>query len=231
MFFPATCVACGCALGEGGDFLCNRCRWEIPLTEFWHKGDNPVWRKFAGHVPVQAASSFYFFADRSDFRTLIHDFKYHGAWRVAEKMGEWYGSELAASQTHENIDLLVPVPLHVRKKIGRGYNQSDYIARGMSRAMGVPVDRRAVRRAVHNRSQTQQKHKSERWDNVKDIFAVRDAAMLDGRHILVVDDVLTTGATIISLCETILAAVPTCRISIATLAVSKAELRTVRRTY
>lgn len=230
LFFPKVCVSCGRRLGDGDDLLCNYCRWSIPLTNFWNERENPVRAKFDGHFPVESASSFYFFVHESGFRGLIHDFKYRGNWRAAREMGRWYGAELAASELYAGIDLIVPVPLHVRKRISRGYNQSEYIAEGMSLSMGVPVDLRSVRRTVHNRSQTRQR-KSERWDNVEGIFTVHDPAALRGRHLLIIDDVLTTGATIASLCGTIAIAVPDCRLSIATLAVSKAELETVRKVY
>ncbi len=230
LFFPRVCASCGRRLGDGDELLCNYCRWAIPLTGFWTERENPVRAKFDGLFPLENASSFYFFVHQSNFRELIHDFKYRGNWRAAREMGRWYGAELAASELYADIDLIIPVPLHMRKRIRRGYNQSEYIADGMSLAMGVPVGRGSVRRTVHNRSQAQRR-KSERWDNVEGIFAVRDPAALSGRHLLIVDDVLTTGATISSLCEAILRAVPDCRLSIATLAVSKAELETVKKVY
>lgn len=230
LFFPKTCAACGCRIGDGADFLCNYCRWAIPLTDFWHKPDNPICAKFDGHVPIENASAFYYFVHGSGFRDLIHRFKYHGGWRIAEKMGEWYGSELASSKLYADIDLIIPVPLHIRKRIIRGYNQSEYIACGMSRAMGVPIDCQSIKRSVHNRSQTRHRRK-ERWNNVEGIFSVRRPSQLEGRHILIVDDVMTTGATLISLCNSILQAAPDCRISIATLAVSKSELDAHHKTY
>lgn len=230
LFFPRVCAACGRRLGDGDDFLCNYCRWEIPLTDYWTARDNPVREKFGGQFPVEDASAFYFFVHDSNFRALIHDFKYRGGWRAARAMGEWYGAELAASHLYADIDLVVPVPLHIRKRVKRGYNQSEYIAEGISRATGIPVDRRSVRRTVHNRSQTQRR-KNERWDNVEGIFSVGNPAALAGKHLLIVDDVLTTGATITSMCEAILHAAPDCRLSVAALAVSKAELEIVKHIY
>ena len=230
LFFPRVCASCGRRLGDGDELLCNYCRWAIPLTGFWMERENPVRAKFDGLFPLENASAFYFFVHQSNFRELIHDFKYHGNWRAAREMGRWYGAELAASELYADVDLIIPVPLHVRKRIQRGYNQSEYIAEGISLAMGIPVDRGSVRRAVHNRSQALRR-KSERWENVEGIFAVRNPVALRGRHLLIVDDVLTTGATISSLCETIARAVPDCRLSIATLAVSKAELETVKKVY
>lgn len=230
LFFPRVCASCGRRLGDGDELLCNYCRWAIPLTDFWTERENPVRAKFDGFFPLENASAFYFFVHQSDFRELIHDFKYRGNWRVAREMGRWYGAELAASGLYADIDLIIPVPLHLRKLIRRGYNQSEYIAEGISQAMGIAVDRGSVRRTIHNRSQAQRR-KSERWENVEGIFAVKNPAALRERHLLIVDDVLTTGATISSLCETIARAVPDCRLSVAVLAVSKAELETIKKVY
>jgi ComF family protein len=213
-------------MSEGARTVCTACRWDAPLTEFWREIDNPVVRKFWGVVPVVNACSFMFFVHGNGYRDLIHGFKYRGRWRQALEMGEWFGGELFRGGLYSDIDIVVPVPLHVRKTARRGYNQSEYIARGMASALGAGVDTRSVVRTRHNPSQALKEH-SERWDNVKGIFAVRRPDKLSGRHILIVDDVLTTGATISSCAEAIAAAVPDCRISIATLAVSRSDIETV----
>lgn len=230
LFFPPVCAACGRRLTDRDDFLCNYCRWEIPLTGFWQKPENPVAAIFHGQLPVVNASAFYFFVSGSGFRDLIHDFKYRDNWLPARKMGEWYGAELAASPLYADVDLVIPVPLHLRKKIRRGYNQSEYIAEGISKATGIPLDVGSVRRSTYNISQTRRR-KSERWQNVEGIFSVRRPDALRRKHLLLVDDVLTTGATMISFGETILKAVPDCRLSIAALAVSKSELDAVKKVY
>lgn len=226
LFFPEVCAACGKPLPEGGEFLCTTCRWEIPLTGYWTLEKNPVAEKFYGLLPIVQACSFYFFVHESRFRNLIHKFKYQGGWKMAENTGRWFGSQLAGSELYGDIDVIIPVPLHLRKTLRRGYNQSEYIARGIASSMGKPVDTRNVVRKKHNRSQTS-RPKSERWKNVEDIFAVRRPETLTGKHILLVDDVLTTGATIVSCGKAIVEAVPGCRLSIATLAVSKTELEKI----
>lgn len=223
LFFPDTCAVCGGGMPEGSDTVCTKCRWEIPLTGFWMQEQNPVSAKFYGNIPVVNACSFFYFVHRNDFRGLVHKIKYSGGWRIAGKMGRWFGDVLRSSELYHGVDLIIPVPLHLRKQLSRGYNQSEYLARGMSASMGVPVNTRSVRRVKYNDSQTK-RSKEERWDNVRGIFAVYRPDDLAGKHILLVDDVLTTGATVISCAEAILAAVPDCRLSIATLAVSKNEL-------
>ena len=148
-----------------------------------------------------------------------HRFKYNSAWNIAYRMGRWYGSELKASGLYDDVDVIIPVPLYWIKTMWRGYNQCNYIAQGMAKEMGVKVIRYNVYRKRNNPSQTTQSN-TERWENVDGIFGVRNPERLRNKHILLVDDVLTTGATIHSCAKAILSAAPTCRISIATLAVA-----------
>lgn len=139
-------------------------------------------------------------------------------------LGRHYGAELKEGGLYDDIDAVVPVPLHYRKLMKRGYNQSTYIARGIARELNTRVDTRLLRRKRNNPSQAQTIH-TERWDNVNDLFEVRrQAEYLRGKHILLVDDVFTTGATVISCIEALHRAMPDCRISVAALAVSRRGL-------
>jgi ComF family protein len=196
----------------------------MPLTGFETMADNPVARRFWGLVPVRGATAFLWFTDRSGFRRVVHSFKYGGRWSLARDMGQWFGRVLADTDAYAGVDLIVPVPLHFRKVLKRGYNQSEYIARGMSRSMEVSVEARAVVRRINNPSQTQTATHHQRWENADGIFAVRRPERLAGKHILLVDDVMTTGATIGSCAEAIVNAVPEVRISIAALYASKQGL-------
>lgn len=223
LFFPPVCAACGRSLGEGNDFVCTACMVDMPLTGFWKEKENPVVDKFAGHIPFDNACSFFYFVHEGGFRALIHSFKYQGQWKYALKTGEMFGVYLRESELYRDMDVVVPIPLHLRKKLGRGYNQAEYIARGISRSMRLPVDTASVVRHRYTKSQTLHR-RSERWSNVEGIFSVYRPEKLRGKNILLVDDVLTTGATIISCAEAIVSTVPDCRISIATLAVSRNEL-------
>lgn len=219
LFFPAICVICGGELPEGSRNFCTACRTDIPLTHFWEQADNPVARRFWGELPVVQASAFFYFVEQSGWRHVIHRFKYEGAWWLALDLGRWYGSYLAASPLYRDIEAVVPVPLHWLKRLRRGYNQSEYIAAGIAEELGVEVDRHSLVRRVNNPSQTLHSE-ADRWRNVEGIFAVRRPERIAGRHVLIVDDVLTTGATVISAAEALLAAAPDCRISIAALSVS-----------
>ncbi|MEG0789260.1 MAG: phosphoribosyltransferase family protein [Alistipes sp.] len=223
LFFPPLCPVCGQVKGEGGGSICTHCRTEVPLTGFWCELDNPLSQRLWGMIPVVRASAFIYYVRGSGWRRLIHSFKYRGAWRLAREMGCWYGSYLKDSEQYEDIDLIVPIPLHLFRLLHRGYNQSDYIAQGIASQLGVRVETHAVVRHRNNPSQAHSR-RSDRWNNVNNLFAVRKPEHLAGKHILLVDDVCTTSATLVSCAEEILRAVPDCRISVAVLAVSQREL-------
>jgi ComF family protein len=224
LLFPPLCPACGRVMGSGEGFLCTACQWEMPLTGYEREADNPVARRFWGLVPVRSATALVWFTPESGFRRVVHTFKYGGRWGLARDMGRWFGRVLSEVDAYSGVDVIVPVPLHFRKKLKRGYNQSEYIARGMSLSMERPVETRAVVRRTNNPSQTTTTHHHERWENVEGIFAVRRPELLKGKHILLVDDVMTTGATVGSCAEAICRAVPDCRVSIAVLYASKQGL-------
>ncbi len=224
LFFPQSCPACGKALSEGEGRICLSCRYDMPLTGYarWH--DNPVFKKFGGLVPVCEACSFFFFARKSPYREMIHDFKYRGHWNLSAYLGSLLGNALREGGLYGEVDLVMPVPLHPRRRLKRGYNQAEYLARAVAQALGRPLETRCLKRRVHNPSQAQTRERNDRWENVEGIFALRRKDSLVGRHVLLVDDVLTTGATLISCAETLLKEVPEVRVSIATLAVSAHEL-------
>ena len=215
------CIICGDHTQKGMHSICTKCRLEIPLTHFYSEEDNPVKERFDGFVAVEQASAMFFYVTNSRWQGLVHRFKYSGKWQIAYSMGRWYGSLLKESGLYTDIDVIVPVPLHPIKILKRGYNQSEHIAIGVSRGLGVKYDFRAVRRVSNTASQalTQQ---SERWRNMESVFKVRREQQLRGRHILIVDDVFTTGATTTSCIESIITACQgDVRISVATLAVSR----------
>ena len=176
---------------------------------------------FGNMLPIESAAAMFWFVGGTDWQRVIHSFKYQGRWFFAQKLGEWLGEELRDSGNFDDIDVIVPIPLHFRRRLVRGYNQSEQLALGVARKMDVKCDFSAVRRKIYNESQTL-KSRKERWDNVEEIFEVRKAHKLRGQHLLLVDDVTTTGATMSSCAESIYRACEgDVRISIATLAVSR----------
>lgn len=222
IIFPPRCPVCGQALAGTELFICTSCRYRAPLTDMWRTADNPMLNRLEGLLPVAHASAFMWYVDNSSWRRLVHDFKYRDKWFYATRLGRWFGSELADSGNYSGIDVVVPVPLHWRKRLRRGYNQSEYLADGIAAALGAKVDRRSVRRRVHTPSQTTNTA-NERWNNVEGIFEVRHPEALRGKHILLVDDVFTTGATMVSCGTAILQALGSenVKLSIATIAATK----------
>lgn len=219
LIYDDGCIICGRSMGGELGSICLKCRFEMPTTRYLYSSNNPVKEHFEMIAPIVEASSYLYFRTDDRWRKMIHRLKYQGEWRLGLTFGELYGAELKSSGLYNDVDIVVPVPLHVMKYLKRKYNQSEYIAEGIAKELGVKVDRRSLYRRRNNPSQTRQ-HASERWLNVSDLFAVRNPEHLENRHILLVDDVLTTGATLSACIYALQRDVPTCRISIATLAVA-----------
>ena len=221
LLFPAVCPICGKSLIEAEPFLCIDCTLSAPFTNMWQSRDNDMEQRFWGQIPIIRAAALLWFVDGSNWRTLIHNFKYHNHWYYAENMGYLLATEFARSNFFEGIDLIVPVPLHWCRKLRRGYNQTEHIAAGISRYTSIPYCFNAVRRRVNNPPQVTTMY-AERWDNSGDIFEVTKVKQLRGKHILLVDDVCTTGATLVSLAKTISRACDKdVKISVAAIAASR----------
>lgn len=219
LFLPDVCPVCGRPKNAGEGVVCTRCQWDMPLTGYQNRADNPVAEKLWGLADVENACSVMFFEHGGGFRDAAHAFKYRGRWTLARDLGIWMGRLLAASPLYCGVDTVVPVPLHPLRLLGRGYNQSRFIAEGVARSLGARVNASSVRRIRHNDSQTGFDSNG-RWVNVEGIFAVRHPEKLAGHHLLIVDDIFTSGATVCSCAEAIRKACADCRISVATLMVS-----------
>ena len=185
------------------------------MTNHPTEANNDLLEHLRESVPIERAAALIRFSKASGWRRTIHEFKYAGSWRIALECGRWLGEALSAGELFFDIDVVVPVPLHRRKFLHRGYNQSEYIAEGVATALARPRSTDNLIRHTNNPSQAR-KRRRERWDNVEGIFSVRRPEEFEGKHILLVDDVITSGATILSCAEAILRQVPTAKISIAT---------------
>ena len=173
--------------------ICSECIYHLPRTDYHLDQDNPVARIFWGRIRIEQATAYYFFNKGSRFRRLIHELKYLGRQDIGVELGRAFGYDLMKSGFRD-IDLIVPVPLHKKKLKRRGFNQSECIARGIAESMSKPFNTTAVIRNIHTGTQTS-KLRYDRWLNVENVFRVAEPDFLTGKHILLVDDVLTTGAT------------------------------------
>ena len=219
LFFPRCCAVCGASLIEGEDTICTHCNIDMPRTNYHKMKDNPVERMFWGKFPLERATSFFFYRKGSDFRQVLHQLKYGGQKEIGAIMGRYMASELQASDFFHGVDVIIPIPLHKKKQQIRGYNQSEWISRGIMAVTGIPVDTEAIIRRKNTETQTQ-KSALERWENVDGIFELHRSEHLAGKHILIVDDVLTTGATTVA-CASRLAEIEGVRISVLTLAMAE----------
>jgi ComF family protein len=216
LLFPNLCVVCGDKLIEQEQWICLHCLHHIPRTNFHLEADNPVSRLFYGRVPIEFATSFFFFSKGSKYQALLHNLKYKGMKELGSEIGKHFGINLAQSPDFMSVDLVCPVPLHPSKEKKRGYNQSWWIASGMAQQMQKPLSDNNLKRITATETQTR-KSRFARWQNVEGIFDLTDPAAFSGKHILLVDDVVTTGSTLEACTQTILSKA-NARVSIATLA-------------
>ena len=218
LVYPRVCMACGESLFKHEDCICSHCIYYLPKTNFHRERENAVSQLFWGRVNIQTATAFYYFKKQSKVQNLLHQLKYKGQKQVGVKLGSLYGIELLQSKNFEDVNLIIPVPLHPDKEKKRGYNQSEMFALGLSQTMNAPCETDILIRTFASETQTR-KSKYTRWENVKSIFELTDIERLRDKHVLLVDDVITTGATI-EACAQHLLSVPGTRVSIAAIACS-----------
>ena len=193
-FYPHNCLGCGSDIIEAENFLCLECINNLPHTGFALHANNPVEKTFWGRITVVAAMSEFYFSKDSIMQNLIHEFKYKGNRNVGLYLGNIMGKSLLSSNRFSDINALVPLPLFSEKESKRGYNQSFILCAGINEILHIPVITKNVIRIIRTETQTK-KHRRERWENVADSFIVTDKAQLQGKNVLLVDDVITTGAT------------------------------------
>jgi ComF family protein len=195
LFYPRVCVACHASLIKGEDVLCTSCLVQLPKTAYHRHDENPVRNRLAGRLPLAFASAFLKFRKGGLVQSLLHELKYNNRPEIGIRMGHLYGVELMESGLGGDFDVIVPVPLHASRMRRRGYNQSAKFAEGLSEALNIAWEESISLRLEATNTQTR-KGRADRWSNVKDAFSVAAIDKVEGKRILLVDDVITTGATL-----------------------------------
>lgn len=217
LLYPNLCAVCGTPLVKGEEIMCTGCSYGMPKTRNWHEPDNMVAKIFWGRVYLQHACSFVYFRKGSRYQKLLHKLKYAGRKDIGRYLGRQFGYELTTVDPFKDISAIIPVPLHPKKQRKRGYNQSEWISLGLSDVLNRPVVTDLLKRAVFTETQTR-KGRMERWENVSDVFVVDSSnGFAERAHLLLVDDVVTTGATL-EACAQVLVEKGNYRVSIATIA-------------
>lgn len=194
LFFPRLCAGCGAECPDRIGTICFRCRITLPATRFESLPCNPVERTFYGRIPLTAGSAGFYFSKGSMMQRILHELKYRSRPELGRELGRILGEQLLASERFEP-DLLIPLPLHTRKERQRGYNQSALLCQGIAAAMKVPVRTDIVTRPRFTDTQTR-KDRIERWENMDGRFRLERPEAVRGRNVLLVDDLITTGATL-----------------------------------
>lgn len=215
LFYPQVCLCCGEGLAESEEFVCTTCMYKLPRTNFHIQPGNALQKVFDGRADIAMAAAYCHYQKGNTVQDLVHELKYNGKKELGAYLGKWYGHDLKASDMYKPVDVVVPVPLHKRKMRKRGYNQSAWFAKGLAESLGAQCMEDGLKRVKYTETQTR-KSRYERWENVKDIFEVNRKQELRGKHVLLVDDIITTGATI-EACSHALLSLPVASVKVASI--------------
>jgi ComF family protein len=216
LLFPEPCAACRESLLSNENLICTTCLYQLPFTNFHLEADNIVARQFWGKLKVEGSYALLYFTKGGRVQNLMHQFKYRGMHKIGNLLGTIAGEQLRSSELFNTADFIIPVPLHSKRLKQRGYNQSLCFAEGLAQKLNASVEENNLVRMAATDTQT---HKSRfaRFENMKDVFMVKNAERLIDKHILLVDDVITTGSTL-EACGSLLLQISGLKLSIATIA-------------
>ena len=222
VLMPRLCPVCRQALAADERYICRACLAALPRTHLEEVDFNTMEQLFAGKVPIERATGYFYYQKSSPYAQILFDIKYHNRPQMGQWLAARAASDLSASGFFDGIEVIVPVPLHPSKLAQRGYNQSDYLARGLAQQLGLPV----VDALKSTRAHGSQTHRgaAERWLNAQNTYALRRSAgaQLAGKHVLLVDDVVTTGATLEACARALLTVTGAC-VSLFTLAAARLD--------
>lgn len=218
LFFPELCLGCDTMLFKNEKVICSSCRHRLPLTDYHRIKNNPIEKIFYGRVEIEKATAFLNFEKGSITQKLIHQLKYNKREEFGSMIGSWMADQLYCYEYFSTVDIVIPVPLHKKKERKRGYNQVAQFAKHMAKGLKVDYNDAALIRIAHSKTQTL-KNRIMRWNDNTSVFSLTDMNELSGKHILLVDDIITTGATL-EACAKEIQKTKNVKISIATIAVT-----------
>lgn len=195
LIYPRHCEACGINLLKHEEFICNLCLINLPKSNYHKNLNNELNFVFAGRIPLQHALCFYLFEKSGRVQKLLHAIKYQNQKELAKFIGKLYAKDLKESEILKNVDVVLPIPLHQKKLKQRGYNQSEWFTKGITSELNLKLDIASLKKTNATSTQTN-KNKFQRWENVEGVFELQNPEALYNKHVLIVDDVITTGATI-----------------------------------
>jgi len=216
IFYPEICLCCKNQLTTNEQLICIDCRHDLPLTDFTNKADNIVEKIFFGRVPVEEATSLLYFLKKGKVQELMHQLKYKNQQKVGTFIGDWLGEILVNSKRFKTIDCIIPVPLHKTKQQLRGYNQVTTFGKSLSKKLNIPYYEGVLLKTSATKTQTK-KIRLDRWKNSEHQFILQKTNTLKNKHILLIDDIITTGATL-EACITAFKTNKNIKISVATMA-------------
>jgi ComF family protein len=199
LFFPDLCKSCNNPLNDGEKIICSNCRHNLPQTNYHLYKNNEIEKIFYGRTKIKFASSFLFFYKSGITQNLIHKLKYQGCQEIGTLIGNWYGKKLL-KDIDINIDYVIAVPLHIKKEKKRGYNQVDTFGLALAKTLNADYSKNNLVRIYQSETQTK-KSRFARWKNVKEIFNLNNPDQFKNKNILLIDDVVTTGATLDACCK------------------------------
>ncbi|WP_237561826.1 ComF family protein [Flagellimonas algicola] len=202
ILLPLVCFGCNAHLSRGESVLCTVCRHEVPLTDYNFDDENPVDRIFYGRIPINKAASFMFFQKNGVVKNILHHLKYKNQEQIGGFLGQWYGSLVQHESSLKDVDAVIPVPLHIKKQKKRGYNQVALFAQKIANSINAKYRDDILIRGINTKTQTK-KDRQLRWENTKDVFQLTTNNNVSIKHVLLVDDVITTGATLEACAQTL----------------------------
>jgi len=217
--YPNLCYVCWQETPINKRKICLNCLVDLPYTDHFQYNNNLVTKKFEGRFPLEYGAAFINFYKGSQFTDMIHRFKYEGRKKIGHVLGDMAGRKFIKSNWHDKIDIIIPVPLHPARRAKRGYNQSTEFARGIKEHTGIPIIENLLIKSTYTTTQTD-KGRTDRLANVLGTFSIKNKHKYTGRHFLLIDDVITTGATL-EACALTLLQIPGSKVSILSLAVAR----------